>query len=254
MQLADEVHGEGRPIVCLPYFSLAATVTAAALEPVFAGRSGWQRHYLDLPGHGAAPPGPGTAAEIVDLIAGRIEAPRFHLAGFSGGGYLAAALTRRFPDRVAGLLLVVHGVRFRKEERDLPPDNREPAPEGWLTGVEDTLHGHLSEAIGHRTPEVAARVAAVVGPRLSRSQDYLETLRDKGFPLPDELSPLEYDGSALVITGRDDLVCGYTDQYTAMARYPRGTFAAVAGAGHYLPFERPEVFTGLVGGWLDAQR
>jgi pimeloyl-ACP methyl ester carboxylesterase len=57
-----------------------------------------------------------------------------------------------------------------------------------------------------------------------------------------------------MLTGRQDRIGGYVDQFTAMQRYPRGTYAVVDGAGHYLPFERPDVFAGLVRTWIDALR
>jgi pimeloyl-ACP methyl ester carboxylesterase len=251
MSFAARVHGSGRPVVCLPMFSLAASVTAAALEPAFADRPGWQRHYVDLPGHGAAPPGPETADEIVELLARQIDLPRFRLVGLSYGGYVAAALARRFPERVEALLLVCHGVRIRREDRTLPADEREPAPDGWLAGVGPELSDHLAVALGHRTPEVAARVASVVGPGLPREKEYLERLREHGYRLSDEDSAVTYAGPTQIIAGRDDLIGGYADQFRALQRYPRGGYAVVAGAGHYLPFERPETFIALVRNWLD---
>lgn len=251
MSFAAEVHGSGRPIVCLPMFTLAASVTAAALEPAFADRPDWRRHYVDLPGHGAAPPGPETADEIVELLARQIDLPRFRLAGLSYGGYLAAALARRFPDRVEALLLVCPGIRIRREDRDLPADARAPAPAGWLDGVGPELSDHLAVAIGRRTPEVAARVAAVVGAGLPRHGEYLERLRAGGYRLSDEDTEVDFAGPTQIIAGRDDLIGGYADQFRALRRYPRGDFAAVAGAGHYLPFERPETFASLVRAWLD---
>ena len=251
MSFAAYVHGSGRPIVCLPMFSLAASVTAAALEPVFADRPGWQRHYVDLPGHGAAPPGPETADEIVELLARQIDLPRFRLAGLSYGGYVAAALARRYPERVDGLLLVCHAIRIGREDRDLPADQRAPAPAGWLDSVGPELSGHLAVALGHRTPEVAERVASVVGPGLPRHESYLERLRTNGYRLSDEDAKVTYGGPVQIIAGRDDLVGGYADQFRALQRYPRGDYAAVAGAGHYLPFERPEAFASLVRAWLE---
>jgi pimeloyl-ACP methyl ester carboxylesterase len=251
MSFAAEVHGTGRPIVCLPMFRLAASVTAAAFEPVFADRTGWQRHYVDLPGHGAAPPGPETADEVVELLARQIDLPRFRLAGFSYGGYLAAALARRHPRRVEALLLVCHAVRVGRADRDLPADGRAPASAGGLDGVGPELSGHLAVALGHRTAEVAARVAAVVGPGLPRHREYLDRFRAHGYRLSDEDSTTSYGGPTTIIAGRDDLVGGCADQFRALERYPRGDYTAVAGAGHYLPFERPETFAATARTWLD---
>jgi hypothetical protein len=63
------------------------------------------------------------------------------LAGCSYGGYLAAALARRTPAQVAGLLLVCTGTKIQPETRNLSgvrPATPEP---GWLDGVPVDLHG-----------------------------------------------------------------------------------------------------------------
>ncbi|MEZ0240756.1 MAG: alpha/beta fold hydrolase, partial [Chloroflexota bacterium] len=88
-------------------------VPADYLEPLFVGRPGWHRVYLDLPGRGATRGEPwiqsnddvlATILEVVDRIA---RDDRIVVAGHSAGGYLArAVLSRRF-DRVDGLLQVV---------------------------------------------------------------------------------------------------------------------------------------------------
>ncbi len=42
----------------------------------------------------------------------------------------------------------------------------------------------------------------------------------------------------------------YLDSFDALDRYPDASHHALAYAGHYLPFEQPETFTGLVHDWL----
>jgi pimeloyl-ACP methyl ester carboxylesterase len=53
-----------------------------------------------------------------------------------------------------------------------------------------------------------------------------------------------------VIAGRQDGIAGYADQFRALAVYPQAGFAVLSGAGHYLPFERPDAFRDLVRDWL----
>ena len=65
----------------------------------------------------------------------------------------------------------------------------------------------------------------------------IATLNPKGDPV-------------LMLAGRQDRIGGYVDQFEALRRYPNGTYAVVDGAGHYLPFERADVFAGLLRSWL----
>lgn len=228
---------------------------AAALEPAVAGCPDWQRIYVDLPGCGESPPGPEDSDGVVDVVAKfiskEIRSPRLLLAGCSYGGYLAAALARRMPNRVAGLLLVCHGVKIRKEDRDLPDDTGATETDGWLSAVPADLREHLSLAIGNRTSHVAERVAAALSSSRSGDEDYLQRLRANGYALSDEGSKAIFPGPTLIVTGRHDRIAGYADQFRATVFYPQASYIAIAGAGHYLPFERPEVFASLVMEWLN---
>ena len=50
-----ETYGEGKPIIFLPGWSLNTRLTAHHMEPCFHQRAGWQRIYIDPPGHGKTP-------------------------------------------------------------------------------------------------------------------------------------------------------------------------------------------------------
>ncbi len=83
-----------------------------------------------------------------------------------------------------------------------------------------------------------------------RDDGYLEDLRARSYAVADEGDDTAYDGPVLMLAGRQDRIGGYVDQFEAMRRYPNGTYAVVDGAGHYLPFERADVFAGLLRSWL----
>ncbi|WP_092622836.1 alpha/beta fold hydrolase [Jiangella sp. DSM 45060] len=167
MALAYEAHGDGRPLVVLPWFGLDRSSVAAAFEPVFAGRPGWRRVDVDLAGTGGSPGGePASdavrAAVISLLSSGELGNGPVALAGYSYGGYIAAGVARRVPERVAGLLLVCSGVHIAPAERTLLPAPPAPPPDGWLDGVRPDLAGHLSSAAraphrGGREPGVRRR-------------------------------------------------------------------------------------------------
>lgn len=254
MGLASESHGAGFPVVCLPWFSLDASTMAAALEPALAGHPGLRRIYVDLPGCGRSPGGPansdGVVAAVAEFIDQEVGSGRFLLAGCSYGGYVSAALARRRPDRVAGLLLICHGVKIGQEDRDLPPAPVTSEAALWLGDVPPDLRPHLSVALGNHSRTVAARVGAVLAASGPGDEAYLRRLRESGYRLSDEDSTAVYDGPTSIIVGRRDYIIGYADQFRALATYPRGSYAVLDGAGHYLPFEQPEAFRGLVRDWL----
>lgn len=255
MELADETFGTGAPVVCLPGFGADRSVAATAFEPVFSARTGWRRIYVDLPGCGDSPAGPATSAGIVDELSAFVDrrcgAEPVLLVGWSYGAYLAAALARRRPADVRGLLLVCPGVRISSGDRDLPEPMAGTGDTGWLDAVPADLHAHFQAALGARTPEVASRVAEVLAASPAGDETYLERLRTSGYRLPDEDVAFSYPGPTLIVTGRQDGVVGYADQFSALSNYPHASFAVLDGAGHYLPFERPEALRKMTLDWLD---
>jgi pimeloyl-ACP methyl ester carboxylesterase len=255
MDLACDDFGLGTPVVCLPPFSLDRSVMAAALEPVLARRADLRRIYVDLPGHGESPAGEPTSEYVAGAVSSFLDAhlggaPRL-LAGWSYGGYIAAALARRQPAAVAGLLLICAGVKTRPQDRDLPAAPAEPGPEGWLDEIPEGLRAHLATAIGNRTAPVAARVAAVMATSRPGDEEYRRRLQAGGYQFPDEGHAARYPGPTCVITGRHDRVVGFADQFRSLPAYPKASFTVVADAGHYLPLEQPAAFRKAADTWLD---
>jgi pimeloyl-ACP methyl ester carboxylesterase len=254
MVLAVRERGAGRPIVLLPWFGLGGAVTELAFEPAFAEPTGWRRIYVDLPGTGRSAVVASSSDAVLDAVRETVDsvvgtAP-YLLAGCSYGGYLAAGLARQDPERVEGLLLVCAGMKIRPADRNLArlvPSTPQPH---WLDDVPEPLREHFAHAVGRQSRSVAERVRhafAVNGPS---DEDYLGLLRSTGYRLSDEHAPAVYPGPTTLVAGRRDRVVGYLDIFDALDRYPDAGYHALDGAGHYLPFERPTMFAGLVRDWL----
>jgi pimeloyl-ACP methyl ester carboxylesterase len=252
MDLACDDLGTGTPIVCLHGFGMDHSVMAAALEPAIGQLPGLRRIYPDLPGHGESPAVAPTSAAVLDAVSSFIAtclggAPPL-LAGWSYGAYIAMAMARRRPAGVAGLLLICPGVHGRPQDRDLPGAPVAPPPEHWLDDVPSGLRAHLCAALGNRTAPIAARVAGLLAASLPGDREYQHQLR--AARLPDEDSAAGYGGPVSIITGRQDQIVGYADQFRLLAAYPQAGFAIVPNSGHYLPLEQPAEFKGLVASWL----
>jgi pimeloyl-ACP methyl ester carboxylesterase len=268
--------GTGRPLVVLPGFGLDAGVMAACFEPAFSsttGRNnapeppsgghpvpsilpvvpgGVRRIYVDLPGMGSPtgdPTSEAVLAAVVDTLE-RVGEP-VALAAHSYGGYLAAALTRRRPELLERLMLVCPGVVIDRAKRDLTgvlPSS--PRGASWLDDVPEALRDHFVQAVGHQTRAVARAIASALADRVPADDAYLERLQDNGYALDDEGHDVTFDRPVVVVTGRHDRVTGYRDQLRLLEKYPAGTFTALAGAGHYLPFEQRARFAAALRDWL----
>ena len=249
--------GQGRALVVLPGFGFDSVVMATAFEPVFAsaeGAAGWQRIYLDLPGTRASAPVEPTSdavlAAIEQTVLDRLGETTFAVAGHSYGGYLAAGLARRRPGQVSGLLRSCAGVRIERERRDLTGVRASVPEPGWLDGVPESLRSHFEHGVGVQTRAVADRVAAafaLIGPA---QEDYLDLLQSTGYRLSDQDSAQPFGGPVALLAGRRDRITGYADLFRALELYPDASYTVDADSGHYLPFERPELFAALTLEWL----
>jgi pimeloyl-ACP methyl ester carboxylesterase len=258
MVLSTGSHGEGHPIVCLPWFGHDGAAMAAAFEPVFVDSSPWQRIYVDLPGTGASPPVEPTSDAVLDAVSETIDAligdRRYLLAGCSYGGHLAAAQARRAATQATGLLQVCSGPKLDPTARNLSGLLESTPEPNWLGGVPTELHGYFERSIGRQTREVADRIAAVFATAAPTDQDYLATLRATGFGLSPQDMPESFDEPTLMLVGRSDRIAGYVDQFEDLARYPQGGYVALDDVGHYLPFEQPQRFATLARDWLSQLR
>jgi pimeloyl-ACP methyl ester carboxylesterase len=252
-----EVFGEGRPLIVLPGWPDTGRVPADYLEPVFDGRPGWRRFYLDLPGRGSTP-GPAWITrndQVLDIVLAVIDRlipnERFVIAGHSAGAYVARAVVARRGQDVDGLLQVVPVIS--------PDDTDTPDP---VTIVrDDALVARMDSEVGPELAAVIARALVVQRPQIyDRIKPLLPEMQraDRAFlagleeSLSSDVDPATpFPGPALFVLGRQDHVVGYRAALRLEAHYPRATFAVLDGAGHSLPWERPDAFTALVRDWLD---
>jgi len=257
--IAYEVRGEGRPILLIHGWSADRTYMLADLEPIFDEHPGWQRVYLDLPGHGATP-APGwlsTQDEMLSIVRDFIDAVlpegSFAIAGSSYGGHVALGLTRSIPDRLIGAGLLVPAVPAADGALDAadalvlfedPSIFADLAPdEEWMR---DTLVVHERWMVDEiRLHDMPAYRRADYG-FLARLETHLLPTGAAGRPGP------PFDGPSLILTGRQDATVGYRAAWALLDELPRATYAVLDMAGHQLGrIERPGPFRALVGDWLE---
>jgi pimeloyl-ACP methyl ester carboxylesterase len=255
MLLHVRSHGDGRPVIVLPSFSLDHAAMAEALEPAFSVVPGWRRSYIDLPGTGGTPSGTPSSDAVLDDVVATIRAELadrpFVVVGWSYGGYLAAGLARRLRHQVRGMMMVCTSFRIRPEDRDLTGVLASaPAPD-WLAAAPPHLHDHFTLAVGRQTREVAQRLGIVLGRNGPVDERYLASLRTDGYALSDETAPTPCEGPVYFLSGRRDRIAGYAGLFAKLALYDHADYMALGDAGHYLPVEQPGRFATAARSWLE---
>src|SRR5512145_2813288 len=160
MGIRYEEFGTGMPFIALHGYTLDRRMSMGAFEPLFdengratippsagAGKpfgglsaSSYRRIYPDSPFMGGSCD---LAEASSDAMLSAFEAfvrevapsGPFLLAGESYGGYIARALARSFPGRVAGMFMLCPLVVARRDERDIPEPGILMEEPGWDEGA-----------------------------------------------------------------------------------------------------------------------
>ena len=252
------VIGSGRPVLLVHGAALDHRHMVETFEPIFEEVEGWQRIYIDMPGHGKSA-GRETINSQLDLLNAVMDfatttfpGHSFALIGESRGSYIARGFAYLRPDLVDGLLLVTPGGsptappgRIPKHQTLLPDpallsefgESERDGPEILVVHRRDIFEKRgraILPAIPLHDPEQAARVW-------------------KAFDFPFDLLAADavFDKPTLIVSGRQDSWSGYADAVDCLPVYPRATFALLDTAGHALVWERPELFKSLVRDWID---
>ena len=248
-----ETYGSGRPIVMLPGRPSDHRVMERFMEPIFAQRDGWLRIYPDLPGTGRSPGVDRLATHdqmldamlaFIDMV---IPGQRFVLAGLSYGGYLARGVVYRRAASIDGVLLCAPQVKADPAQAHLPP--RTPLVEDPKL-VADLGPG--ADLIVVQSPTVVEAVRDVLAEVAIADHPFNERLEVVGpFSFDVDALPTPFGGPTLMLTARQDFLCGYRDAWDLLDNYPRATFAVLDRAGHFVNIEQHVLCQALMREWLD---
>src|SRR5258708_1102625 len=236
-----ETYGTGRPIVMLPGRPSDHRVMERFMEPLFTQRDGWMRLYPDLPGTGRTPGVDrlATQDQMLDAVLAFIDTvipgQRFVLAGLSYGGYLARGVVSRRPASIDGLLLCAPPVT--------PPPPQGHLPKKAMLVEDPTLLAELEPGIASlvvvQSPTVVEAVRAVAVEVQLADHPFLARLEAAGpFSFDVDTLPTPFGGPTLILTARQDHICGYRDAWDLLDNYPRATFAVLDRAGHFVNIEQ----------------
>jgi len=253
--------GAGRPLLMLHGWGLDHRHMFSEMEPVFQGRSGWRRIYVDLPGCGRTPAAEWIANQdcILDLTLAFVEqvigSQRFAVAGMSAGGLLARGLAYHLGGQMDGLLLLVPVGLAEDARRERPVAVTLVRDEALLAALDPGDRALLEGAVVQSRAFLHALRRDYVPAQQLADEGFMQAMRQDaaryGFSFDVDDPERPFPAPALIVLGRQDAGVGYRDQWRWIENYPRGTFAVLDRAGHLLAVDQPNLFQALVSEWLD---
>jgi pimeloyl-ACP methyl ester carboxylesterase len=253
IEIFYETYGTGRPILMLPGRPSDHRIMERFMEPLFTQRDGWLRIYPDLPGTGSTPglDRLATHDQMLDAMLAFIDmvipGQRFVVAGLSYGGYLARGVVYRRAASIDGVLLCAPQVKGEPAEAHLPPRTmivENPALVAQL--------GPGADLIVVQSPTVVEAVREVLAEVQIADHSFNERLEASGsFSFDVDNLPAPFGSPTLILTARQDHLCGYRDAWNLLDNYPRATFAVLDRAGHFVNIEQDALCQAIMREWLD---
>lgn len=212
----------------------------------------------DLRGHGFSDPAAGPysmemlakdCAGLLDRLA--IETPVI-VCGHSMGGYVAFEFCRRYPERVAGLILV--GTRPGADSAEGKAGREKTAESVRTEGPQVVVKTMLPKLFAPATYESDQEVVEFVEDMMTHTSangmiGALLAMRDRPDSTPD-LADL--DIPVLIIHGADDKLIPPSEAHAMHEAFPDSQLVIIPGAGHLPNLERPDEFNDAVVDFLES--
>ena len=170
--------------------------------------------------------------------------------GFSMGAIVAVEMARQAPERIAGLILSGYNATADLPERAAHrPIQQSEVRSGGLERVlvEELKPNYLAAQNRGNSAllELLRDMGMGLGNNVFIRQSEALRLRDDGRSVISQL-----DVPVLYLCGAEDTLCPpeWHERWSAMT--PCSQFETIAGAGHMLPLEAPDIFASTIGRWF----
>jgi pimeloyl-ACP methyl ester carboxylesterase len=256
INIAYDDHGIGIPVIFLHAFPLNRSMWEGELKTLLLEER-YRLVALDWPGFGESDitSDVSTMEFFADCVAGLMDTLGMQsaiLCGLSMGGYAAFAFLRKYPQRLAGLIL-----SDTRPEADTPEGraNRENVAhiaetEGTEAIANMQIPRALSEYTRQHHPEVELRVRQMINaatPKgIAAASRGMAQRADSTDLLPAISCP------TLVVVGEQDALTTPEVARNYAAKIPGAQFITIPYAGHLSNLEQPEAFLQAIDGFLRA--
>lgn len=260
-ELFYEEMGQGVPFLLVHGWAIDHRFLENALEPAFSmlKDNRFRRIYVDVPGMGQSVPGSVKNGDgIIEVLFALMEeiAPgeKYFVGGNSFGAALTRAMIAKVPEKILGGLFMVpasgyaHSIPvrsgvFKKDDEFLSS----------LPIMERAAFSIMNANLTKKTWERYKR-DVLPSVEINRDNEFLRnTLKGSfSFDVDKKLEKRNYEGPVLILTAKYDTAVGYESQFDWLKLFPHASYAVMDGAGHNANVDQPDMFLGIVSGWLNC--
>jgi len=252
---AYEQHGRGLPLLFIHGYPLNRFLW----KPQWTGLSDVARIIVpDLRGHGNSEAGPAPysmdsfAQDCFELISALSISSPFVVCGLSMGGYIAMAMLRLHPERIAGLILTA--TRSASDTPEAKAGRDQSIQLVQEQGTRPVIEGMLSRLLSPKSltnrPEIITQARQIMAslPASTIIKD-LQGLKER----PDSTALLASSTQpTLIIHGKDDQIVPLAEAQNLQNTIPGAQLVVVPDAGHLLNLEQPDLFNAAIRQFLKS--
>lgn len=245
-EIAYDDHGIGLPILFLHAFPLNRGMWEGQIL-LLLNEQQFRLVALDWPGFGESdiPASLSTMEQLADDVVGLMDQlgmQRAILCALSMGGYVAFAFLRKYPQRVAALILADTKPDADSDEAKA---NREKVAQLALeqgTGAiaDQQVPRLLAEQTRQHHPEVERRVRQMIEAATAQGIAAASRGMAQRIDATDLLASISCP--TLVLVGEQDVLTPPALAQAYAAKIPGAQFALIPAAGHLANLEQPEAF------------
>lgn len=249
-----EIVGSGKPILMIHGMSVDLRVMKNSFEPIFAELArDWKRIYLDLPGMGKTKPfdwienSDDMVVFLLNFIDKIIPNEDFIIVGYSYGGYLARGLITQKEANIAGGIFVCPLIFPKDKNRNVPRDisyKRDTAVYNKLDFETKRLLDFF--IVNQDSAKISRFNNDILNGHKIANRSYTDRIRNnyKNYEFSKKITRnfKPYEKPVLFITGKQDVLVGFSDAQSILKYFPNNTFISIDRAGHAVQIDAPQQF------------
>lgn len=188
-------------------------------------------------------------ARMSDLVLAQSPA-RFHLAGWSMGGYVALDIMRRAPERLSSLALI--STTAAPEEPSAATKRQETLTRAHRSGLASYQRANLAQCLFDPSATPVEMTESLVATAKRLGFGALQAQTTAIVARPDSRPDLERSRVPLfVLAGADDAIISVAHAREMHVLRPDAQYHELPNCGHCPPIEAPDTVASLYDQWLD---